>query len=114
MTPMRRVLVRAQTAPIAFLGSLLLLGLLFLGVFGPGWDHADHARVGDGLAQVLGAVADDEKQNAAFRVLAAEPVHAFFEIGVGHGGDGLLGVRVGIFQRGDDFRFVGGGLLQAL
>src|SRR6476661_9888621 len=39
-----------------------LLRFLFLRVFCPGWDHACHSAVGDGLAEVFGAVTNDEQQ----------------------------------------------------
>ena len=78
--------------------ELLFLGLFFLHIFSPGWRDAGKAGVGDRLSEMLGGVADDEEQNAALGVLAAEPVQALVEVGVGHGFDGGLGVGEGIFQ----------------
>src|SRR5438105_2087682 len=72
-----------------FLRSVFFLRLallhFLLHVLGPRGDDADGTGIGDGLSQMLGAMADDEKKNSAFGILAAEPVHTFFQVGVGHG-----------------------------
>src|SRR5579863_10088221 len=73
-------------------GRTLLLCRLFH-VLGPRRHNADKSRVGDRLTEVLGGVANDEEQNAAFGIFAAEPVQAFIQVGVGHGLNRLLRVR---------------------
>src|SRR5882757_6233632 len=100
-------LVLNEISPLLlFFRGFFLLRRFFL-VLGPRWNYADDARIGDRLPQMLGGVTDDEEQNAAAGILAAEPVEALVKVSVGHGLDGCLGVGEGIFQRGDDFRFVG-------
>src|ERR1700720_1709631 len=94
--------------------SLYGLSLFFLGVFAPGWDDVVEAGIGDRLSKMLGCVADDEEQNAALRILSAEPVEALIQVGVGHAWDRPLGVGEGIFGCGHDLGFVGSGLLETL
>src|SRR3954470_6851212 len=74
-------------------GTLFLLRLLLPCIFGPWRNNADETGVGDRLSEMLGGVADDKQQGAAFRILATEPVHALVEVCIRHRFDGLLGVR---------------------
>jgi hypothetical protein len=61
-----------QPAPLSLFS--FRRGLLPLLVFRP-WRHdTNGARVGNRLSQVLGSMARHEKQDAAFGILAAEPV----------------------------------------
>ncbi len=55
---------------------------------------------------------DDIEQDAPFGNLPSVPLQSLFQVRVGHGADGRLGVSVGSLERSDDFCFVGGGLLK--
>src|SRR6266571_7336232 len=80
--------------------------LLLLSLFRP-WRHdAVHARVRDGLAEVLSKVSRDHDERAAQRGLTVEHFLRFVGIGVVEGGDGAAKMREGIFQRLQHFCFV--------
>src|ERR1700722_3761522 len=101
-------LARSATLLLFLRGYVLLLSCFLLRVLSPWRSDSDESRIGDCLAQVLGSMADDEEENAAFRILSTKPVHALFKVPVGHGCDRFLRVRERIFQDGDHFGFVSG------
>jgi hypothetical protein len=67
-----------------FRGRLLLL----LRLFGPEWHDPVHARVGDGLAEMLAKVSRDHRERSAQGGLAVEHLVRFVGICVVEGGDG--------------------------
>src|SRR5258708_22301333 len=80
--------------------------LLLLSLFRP-WRHDGvHARVRDGLAEVLSKVSRDHDESAAQRGLAVEHFLRLVGIGFVEGGDGAAKMREGIFQRLEHFCFV--------
>src|SRR5437879_6887804 len=61
---------------------------------------------------MLRNVLNDVEQDSAFGNLSSVPVQSLLQVRLGHSADSPLGVRVGSLERGDNFCFVGGGLLQ--
>jgi hypothetical protein len=91
---------------------VLFLWLRSLRVFGPGWYHANEARVGDRLSQVLRRVTDNEEQYATLGIFPAKPVKALFQVGIRHRSYGLFCVNERVLHGGDDLCFVDSGFFQ--
>ena len=89
-------------------------GFGFLRIRRPRRHDTHNAGVSDRLTQMLSAMADDEQQNTSLGILSSEPIHAFVEIGVGHGLDRSLCVGERVFKGGDDLGFIACGFLQSL
>jgi hypothetical protein len=81
-------------------------------IFRPGGNDSRETSLGDRRTERFGGVANNERQNATLRVLAAEPVEALVE--VGHRLNSRFGVDERIFKRRDDFCFVGAGVFEPL
>jgi hypothetical protein len=79
---------------------------LLLESLGPGRHDAVHARVGDGLAEVLAKVSGDGDEGTAQGGLAVEHFLRLVGVGFVEGDDGTAEMREGILQSLKDLRFV--------
>src|SRR2546421_11504980 len=83
--------------------------LLLLELFAP-WRHdAVHARIGDGLAEMLAKVPGDGDEGTAHGGLTVEHFLRLVGIGVVEGDDGIAEMRERILQGLKGFRFVARG-----
>src|SRR6266478_4669193 len=80
--------------------------LLWLRVFRPGRHDPIHARVGDGLAEMLAKMSRNHEEGPAQGGLTVEHLLRFVGIGVVEGDDGIAEMREGILHSLKDFRFV--------
>src|SRR6266850_1024940 len=80
--------------------------LLWLRLFRPGRHDSIHARVGNGLAEMLAKMSRNHEEGSAQGGLTVEHLLRFVGIGVVEGDDGIAEVREGILHSLKDFRFV--------